>query len=121
VKVTNCKVIPAEACLLQHLLVCRDLRVEGMKSNRREKGEKKIKQWELREETVRRTFEENVRIRMEGNNSLWEKLSNNNAGREIYVEMTGRFNRRREAWRWYETVQQINKEIRKHIRSGKKE
>jgi len=45
VKVTDCKVIPGEACLTQHRLVCSDLRVEGMKSNKRKKGENKIKQW----------------------------------------------------------------------------
>jgi len=35
------------------------------------KREKKIKQWKLREETVRRKFEENVRIIMEGTNDGW--------------------------------------------------
>jgi len=30
VKVTDCKVIPGEACLTQHRLVCSDLRVEGV-------------------------------------------------------------------------------------------
>jgi len=42
------------------------------------------KQWKLREATVRSNFEENARIRMEGNNSGWEKLRDNImvAGRE---------------------------------------
>jgi len=35
--------------------MCSDLRVEGMKSNnKKKKGEKKIKQWKLGEETVRK-------------------------------------------------------------------
>jgi len=40
------------------------------------------------------------------------KLSDNiiDAGREIRGETTGRFNRRREAWWWNETVQQVIKE-----------
>jgi len=41
---------------------CSDLRVEGTNSNKGKKREKKIKQWKLRKETVRRKFEENVRI-----------------------------------------------------------
>jgi len=82
VKVTDCKVIPGEACLTQHRLVCSDLRVEGMKSNKRKKGEE-IKQWKLREETVRKKFDENVRMRREENNGGWEKLRDNiiDAGR----------------------------------------
>jgi len=40
-KVTDCKVIPGDACLTQHRLVRSDLRVEGIKSNKRMKGEKK--------------------------------------------------------------------------------
>ena len=46
-KILNCKVIPGEARLPQHRLVCSDLRIEGMKRNGRKKGEKKIKQWKL--------------------------------------------------------------------------
>jgi len=68
VKLTDCTVNPGEAFLTQHRLVCSDLRVERMKSNKRKKGEKKMKQWKLSEETTRRKCEENVRIRMEGNN-----------------------------------------------------
>jgi len=60
--VTYCKVIPGEAYSTQLRLVCSDLRVEGMKSNKRNKGENEIKQWKLREETVRNKFEEIVRI-----------------------------------------------------------
>jgi len=43
---------------------------------------------------------------MEENNGGWEKQRDNimDAGREIFGE-TGRFNRRREAWWWNETVQ----------------
>jgi len=44
VKVRDCKVIPGEAYLTQHRVVCSNLRVEGMKSN---KSNKKIKQREL--------------------------------------------------------------------------
>jgi len=36
VKVTNCTVIPGGACLTQHCLMCSDLRVKGMKSNKEE-------------------------------------------------------------------------------------
>jgi len=53
--------------------MCSDLRVEGIKSSKRQKGEKKIKQGKLRVETVRRKYEENVRIGMEGNNGGWGK------------------------------------------------
>jgi len=58
---------------------------------------------------VRRKFKENVRIRMERNNRGWEKLrySIMDAGREICGETIGKFNRRREAWWWHKTVQQI--------------
>ena len=111
-KITDCKGIPGEACLTQHRLVCSDLKIEGIKRNGRKKGEKKIKQWKLREETVRRKFEESVRLKMEGNKGGWENLRDNikEAGREICGETTGRFNRRREAWWWNETVQQVIKE-----------
>ena len=79
-----------------------------MKRNGKKKGEKKIKQWKLREEEVRRKFEENVKIRMEGNTGGWEKLRDSimEAGREICGETTGRFSRRRETWWWNKTVQQ---------------
>ena len=83
-----------------------------MKRNGKKKGEKKIKQWKLTEEEVRRKFEENVKIRMEGNTSGWKKLRDSimEAGREIFGETTGRFSRRRETWWWNKTVQQRIKE-----------
>jgi len=52
---------------------CGVQRLEGGRNEEKEKKKgEKIKQWKLREETVRRKFEENVRIRMEGNNGGWE-------------------------------------------------
>jgi hypothetical protein len=65
-KVTNCKVIPGEACLTQHRLMCSDIQVKGTKRYERKRGMRKIKQWKLREESVRREFEENVEKRLDG-------------------------------------------------------
>ena len=100
VMVTNCKVIPGEACLTQHRLVCSDIKVKGMKRHKRKKGVRKIKQWKLREETVRREFEEEVEKRMDGNKKGWEGLRNSivQAGRQVCGETTGQFRVRRETW-----------------------
>ena len=42
----------------------------------------------------------------------WERLRDNiiEAGREICGETTGKFSRKREAWWWNETVQQVIRE-----------
>ena len=41
-KILDCKVIPGEACITQHRLLCSDLRLDGMKQKGRNKVEKKI-------------------------------------------------------------------------------
>ena len=42
----DCTVIPEEACLTQHRLLCGDIMIKGMARHRRGRVEKKIKQME---------------------------------------------------------------------------
>ena len=107
--VENCKVIPGEECLTQHRLMCSDIVVRGigMSKNKRKKGVRKIKQWKLREEIVRKEFEETVEKEMEGKEKRWERLRDSimKTGRKICGETTGQFRKRRETWWWNAAVQ----------------
>ena len=91
ISLKDCKVIPGEECLTQHRLVCSDIKIMGMKRKRKVKGERKIKGWKLKDESVRVEFEKSYEKRMESlmqsNKTEWEKTNENciETGREICV------------------------------------
>ena len=80
VKVKNCKVIPGEACITQHRLLCADLCVRHMKRPKMKNGEKRIKVWKLKDEQTRRHFEERLTERVEERGSLEEAEQCSNRG-----------------------------------------
>ena len=59
---------------------------------------------------------------MEQNKGGWERLRDNiiEAGREICGETTGKFSRKREAWWWNETVQQVIREKKEAYKKWQK-
>ncbi len=65
VNVKNCKVIPGEACITQHRLLCCDFLTRNMKMPKIQKGEKRIKLWKLKNEQRRKQFEETARKQQE--------------------------------------------------------
>ena len=71
---------------------------------------------------MRRIFKENVRVRMEGNTSGWEKPRDNimEAGREICGETTGRVSRRKKPGGGTRLYSNELKKRTKRIKSGKK-
>ena len=116
IRFKDCKVIPGEECLTQHRLVCSDIKLMGMKRKRKVKGEKKIKGWKLKDESVRVEFEKSFLKKMKGfmqsNKTDWQKISENRmeTGREICGETTGLFRIKRETWWWHKKVQQAIRE-----------
>jgi len=109
IRFKDCKVIPGEECLTQHRLVCSDIKIMGMKRKRKAKGERKIKGWKLKDESVRVEFEKSFEKRMESlmqsNKTDLEKIYVE-TGKEICGETTGHFRIKRETWWWNEKVQQ---------------
>jgi len=119
IRFKDCKVALEEECLTQHRLLCSDIRILGMKRKRKRKGEKKIKVWKLKDESVNKEFEKSYEKRAESlkqsNKSQYEKTHENSieTGREICGETTGHFRIKRETWWWNEKVQQAIKEKKK--------
>lgn len=103
----DCKVIPGEACVPQHRLLCVDVIVKGWKGVAVKKTAKRIKQWKLKDEDVRQKFERGVsgRINQSGDwNQLKEAVMV--TARQVCGETSGRKRQEeRETWWWNDTTQ----------------
>ena len=75
--VRDCKVILGEACLTQHHLLRADLNVMDLKRKKKQRGEKKIKEWKLKDEEMQRQFEVKVKQKNNRNRGGWKQLSTN--------------------------------------------
>ena len=63
--VRDFKVIPGDACLTQHPLLWADLNVMILKRKKKQRGEKKMKEWKLKDGKMRRQFE--VKVQQKNN------------------------------------------------------
>lgn len=121
-KVKDCKVIPGEACLTQHRLLCLDAIVKEVKRQTKRKETKKIKVWKLREERTRQEFEENVKRRNQNSRGGWSQLKENitEAGKEVCGITSGHRKKERETWWWNTVVQEAIKEKKAAYRKWQK-
>ncbi len=107
--IKDCKVIPGESCLTQHRLLCGIVKIAGFRRNTKKRSEKRIKQWKLKDEAIRKKFEAAVeRMLSEGEGERgWGKLRDSiiRAGKEVCSETSGIMRHKRETWWWNETVQ----------------
>ena len=117
VQVRDSKVIPGEACIQQHRLLCMDAAVRGANRGRKERatGARKIREWKLKDEEKRAEFRELFSQKMGEQEEGWVHLRDSilAAAREVCGETTGKGRReKRETWWWNATVQSAIKEKR---------
>ena len=110
--VTDCKVIPGEACLTQHRLVCAAFQfLESKKKKLKEM--RKIKIWKLKDRETRDVFQERLKEKIassgDGEGKTLKKTFLS-AGGEICGITSGNRGRQRETWWWNDVVQQRLKE-----------
>ena len=100
--VRDCMVIPGEACLTQHRLLKADIKVKNLKRRKKQRGDKKIKVWKLKDEETRRQFEMKVQQKNNANRGGWKQLSENllEAAKEVCGESTGHQRKKSETWWW---------------------
>ena len=105
---TNCKVIPGEACVSQHRLLRADIKIADF-HKKSWKGSRKLKLWKLEDPSLRMEFEERVGEGMswgEGERE-WALLETvvREAAEQTCGRTSGRRGVQRETWWWNETVQ----------------
>ena len=113
----NCTVIPGEACLTQHRLLRLELTVKGRRKMKRERV-KRIKFWKLKNEEVRKMYEEKVSSNLQARTGKLEPLHEGirKAAEEVCGMTSGRGHRERETWWWNEDVQRALEEKKKSFK-----
>ncbi len=76
------------------------------------RGKKRIKLWKLKNEQIRKQFEERLQESTAGATAGWTGLSNSvmETAKEVRGESGGQRHRERQMWWWCEEVQQAIKE-----------
>ena len=103
IQVRNCKVIPGEAFLTQHRLLCADLTVKNIKRPKRKKGERRIKVWKLKGcPNMKKEYQRKLVERMDNEENGWIDFRSAcvETAREVCGETTGNRHKRRETWWW---------------------
>ena len=120
----DCKVIPGEACITQHRLLCMDMKMTNLKAPKGRRREKKIKVWKLKDPEVKQRFLQMLRERLgEEDSREWEVTSDifMKVAKEVCGEATGHRQKERETWWWSEEIRQVLKEKKEAYKTWQRE